>query len=228
MTKKTLEVYVVFGEHPNSALAVKIWMEAKGDLYVTNHGQPLAGKYSYHQSGMDHQLTELTGRRSGVGKPLRKKLRGLKGYEQVTALSSPGPLEPTGYVPKRESRVRRTLWAPMPAIGWYFTLWAIEAGKRDLAIRICETDPWPAVPIRATLLADWTEPWFLVTIGYWASERPYRVIRYEPRLPGRVPFEIVPRSYEGTWLEHPGPRWRPGEPFPDEWIREAFEGRDRK
>ncbi len=147
MSKKPLELYVVLGNPPESTLAAKVWMESKGDTYVTTHGQPLAGKYSYHESGMDHHDTNLTGRRSGEGKPLRTRLRNIRDYVNVTGLMTPTPLEPTGYEPKPETRTRRTMLVPAPKLGWYFQVWAIETGRRDLAERISETDPWPAVPV---------------------------------------------------------------------------------
>jgi hypothetical protein len=55
------------------------------------------------------------------------------------------------------------------------------------------------------------------------SRQPYQVIQYAPSLPGRVPFVFVPDAFEGTWLEMPGAKWRPGEPYPEEWLRESKE-----
>ena len=79
---KLLEINVVFGEAPLSALAAKIWIETKGDLYVTNAADVLAGKFSYHQSGVTHQYLNITQRRSGTGKPPKEKLPEIKGFNQ--------------------------------------------------------------------------------------------------------------------------------------------------
>jgi hypothetical protein len=75
----------------------------------------------------------------------------------------------------------------------------------------------------ASLLADWSDPWLLVTVCNWMSEEPYDVIKYSPALPDRVPYVTVPDEFEGTWLERPGAKWHPGEPFPEEWLRESEE-----
>jgi hypothetical protein len=224
MSKKVLEIYTVLGEPPNSVLVAKIWIEKQGDLYVTTHAPHLlAGKYSYHESGITHRYTELVRSRSGEGEHPGQKLRGMRGFQMVTAWGCPVALEPTGYQPKRDTKVRRTLVAPRAKIGWFWHLWAIERGRRDLAERIGKTDPWPSVPVVATLLADWSDPWLLVTVSHWGNDHPYDVVRYEPAILGRVPYEIIPNAFEGTWLEQPGPKWRPGDPFPEEWLRDAHE-----
>jgi hypothetical protein len=163
----------------------------------------------------------MIGRRSGTGKPPRQKLKDLRGFEQITALMSPKGLSVTGYEPKRDTRTRRTLTCLAPRYGWYLTIWAVEAGRLDLIDQIRGTDPWPTVRIAGSVLADWISPWILVTLAYWENDHPYTVVHYEPRIPGRAPLEIIPRAYDGTWLEVEGPKWRPGEPMPREW----FEGR---
>lgn len=220
MSKKLLEIYTVLGQPPDSVLIAKVWMEKSGDLYVTRHAPHLlSGKYSYHKSGVTHSYTDLVRRRSGEGEPLAQK----RGFQMVTAWGCPAVLEPTGYEPKLDTKVRRTLLAPRAEIGWFWHLWAIERNRLDIAERISATDPWPSIPVIATLLADWSDPWLLVTFSHWTNEHPYEVIRYEPAIPGRTPVEIIPRAFEGTWLEHPGPKWHPGEPFPEEWLRDAEE-----
>jgi len=224
MSKKVLELYTVLGEPPDSLLIAKVWLEKRGDFYVTTHPPHLlAGKYSYHASGITHRYTELIGRRVGVGEPRRQKLGGMRGFQVVTGWGCPGVLPPTGYKPKEDTKVRRTLIAPRAKTGWFWHLWAIERGQRDLAERISRTDPWPTVPVVASLIADWTDPWLLITVAHWQDEHPYDVVKYWPPIPGRVPYEIIPPAFEGTWLERPGPRWHPGEPFPEEWFREAYE-----
>lgn len=220
MSKKPLEIYVVLGEPPASVLAAKVWLESKGDLYVTNHAHLLAGKYSYHATGVTHSYMEAFQRRMGTGAPPFEKLRGMKGFQEALGLMCPTPLAPTGYSPRIDTKHRRTLIAPTPQWGWFVTVWAIQVGRRELAAKIAQTDPWPEVPVRASLLADWTDPWLLVTVSEWKNNRPYQVIHYEPAIPGRVPMEVIPRSFDGTWLEAPGPKWKPGEPFPEEWFRE--------
>ena len=102
MSKKILEVYTVLGQPPDSVLVAKIWMEKQGDLYVTTHAPHLlAGKYSYHETGITHWYTDLVGRRSGEGERPLQKLRGMRGFEMVTGWGCPVVLEPTpgGSVP---------------------------------------------------------------------------------------------------------------------------------
>lgn len=111
--------------------------------------------------------------------------------------------------------------APKAEIGWYCYVWAIERGRKDLAEKIAHTNPWPDIPVAASLLADWADPWILVTVCLWMTHAPYEVIKYFPPIPGRVPYELFPDAFEGTWLERPGPKWHPGEPYPEEWLREA-------
>jgi len=204
-------------------------MEKHGDLYVTTHApQLLEGKYSYHESGITHRYAELIRRRSGAGQPPRQRLRGMRGFEMVTGWGCPIVVEPTGCEPREDTRLRRTLVAPKAEIGWFWVLWAIERGRADLAQRISRTDPWPSVPVVATLIADWSDPWLLVTVSHWKNNHPYDVVRYAPPIPGRVPFEIIPGAFEGTWLEKPRPKWRPGQPFPEEWLRDAYEYTSRQ
>jgi hypothetical protein len=203
MSKKRLEIYVVLGEAPNSALAVKIWLEPKGDLYVRTLDNPIAGKFSYHETGVTHHYVDLIQRRVGTGKPPERKLKDIKGYKEVTGFVTPGRVEPSGYAPKKDTKTRRTLIAPSPEIGWCFNVWAIEPGRRDLAEKIAQTNPWQTVPIGATLLVDCDVPWLLVTVAYMITEKPYDIIQFSPPIPGRIPFEVVPRAFEGTWLESP-------------------------
>jgi hypothetical protein len=117
---------------------------------------------------------------------------------------------------------------PSASIGWYCYVWAIERGRHDLVEKIGDTNPWPDVPVVASLLADWSDPWILVTVCHFMSRRPYQVIKYAPAIPGRIPFVFVPDAFEGTWLERPGAKWRPGEPYPNEWLQEAKEYMSRR
>lgn len=87
----------------------------------------------------------------------------MRGFQIVTSWGCPVVLEPTAYEPKEDTKVRRTLVAPRAAIGWFWHLWAIERGRRDLVERISRTDPWPTVPVVASLVADWSDPWLLIT-----------------------------------------------------------------
>jgi hypothetical protein len=198
---KPLEIPVVFGDAPNSALAVKVWMEGKGDLYVTNTSELLAGKHSYHQSGVTHQYLNLFGERHGVGAPPRVKLKDLKGFRSVTSFMANKPPPITGYSPKTETKTRKVLRLPMPKWGWYLNVWAIEKDREDIVERILQTEAWSTVPRVGSLLADWHNPWVLVTIGFWATTTPYKIYRYSPRIPGRPPYKVVPSAYEGTWLK---------------------------
>jgi hypothetical protein len=229
VSKKILEIYTILGQPPDSLLIAKVWMEKKGDLYVTTHAPHLlGGKYSYHESGITHSYTDLVGIRSGEGQRPGRKLRGMRGFQAVVGWGCPGVVEPTGYEPKADTKVRRTLIAPPAEIGWFWHLWAVERGRRDLAERVGATDPWPSVRVVATLLADWSDPWLLVTVSHWDNDHPYDVVQYEPAIPGRVPIEIIPNAFEGTWLEDPGPKWRPGQPFPDEWLSDAYDYMSRQ
>ena len=79
-------------------------------------------------------------------------------------------------------------------------MWAIESGRKDLAEKIAQMNPWPEVPVVASLLADWSDPWILVTVCHWMGREPHRVVKYSPPIPGRVPCVIIPDAYDGTWL----------------------------
>ena len=224
MSAKPVELYAVLGEPPNGLLVAKVWVEKAGDLYITTHAPfPMEGKYSHHTSGVTHHYHELIKRRSGEGEAKQTQLRGMRGHELVSAWDSPAPIPPDGYSPRPDTKRRRTLVAPMPAMGWQFSVWAIQRGSRDIAERIAETNPWPTVETFATLLMDWSDPWLLLAFARWTAPKPYRLFRYEPSLPGRVPFERYPDAYEGTWLEHEGAGWYPGEPFPEEWLKQSRE-----
>jgi hypothetical protein len=222
--KNLVEIDIAIGNPPASVQVAKVLLVKKGDLYVMNLAPGvIAGKFSYHESGVNHSYRTLIGRRSGEGEDAGAKLRGLKGHRMVTGWGCPTVLKPTGYVPKQNTLMRRTLIVPKAEIGWHCNVWAIESGRNDLAEKIAQTNPWPEVPVVASLLADWSDPWILATVCHWASIEPYQVIKYSPPIPGRVPYVLVPEAFEGTWLESPGPKWRPGQPIPNEWLREARE-----
>ncbi len=204
-------------------------MEKQGDLYATVHGPNLlAGKFSYHESGVTHHYTELVRRRSGEGQSPRAKLRGLRGHEMVMAFRYDDRLEATGYEPKPDTKIRRTLVVPRAEIGSFWFLWAIERGQVAVMGRIAKTSPWPTTPVVGTLVGDWSDPWLLVVVVHWTNDHPYEGVRYDPALPGRTPVEMIPAPYDGTWLESPGPKWRPGDPFPKEWIDDSREFVARK
>ena len=74
----------------------------------------------------------------------------------------------------RVVRSGRTLIAPLAEIGWYCWVWAIERGRSDLAEKIVHTNPWADVPVVASLLADWSDPWILVTVCHFMSRQPYQ------------------------------------------------------
>ena len=118
MSKKPLEIYTVIGVPPDSVRITKVWMQKQDDLYVTTHAPDLmAGKYTYHASGVTHRYSELIKRRSGEGQPPHRKLRGMQGFVMVTAFGCPAVLEPTGYQPKPDTKARRTLIAQLPQFG---------------------------------------------------------------------------------------------------------------
>ena len=224
MSKNVLEIDLVIGQPPDSIRVAKVVLLKKGDLYISRFAPNfITSKHSYHESGISHMYVDLIKQRLREGEPAGRKLRGLKGHLMVDAWACPTLLEPTGYTPKPETRVRRTLLAPKAEIGWYCFVWAIERGRKGLVERIGQTNPWPDIPVAASLLADSTDPWILVTICNWTSRQPYQLVQYAPALPGRVPFALVPDAFEDTWLERPGNRWQPGEPFPEAWLRDAEE-----
>jgi hypothetical protein len=138
------------------------------------------------------------------------------------------PEDADGYVAHADTKVRRTLVHPNPPLGWYMSAWAIAPGRGDLADRIAATDPWPTVTAAGSVLANWGTPWLLLTIAEWTNNQPYEVTRYAPALPGRVPFHMTPAPYDGTWLEAPGPKWSPGQPFPRQWIDRSREWQARQ
>jgi hypothetical protein len=224
VSKNVVEVSVVIGEPPDSIRVATVVMVKKGDLYIS-HVAPnvITSKHSYHESGISHTYVDLIQRRTGEGEPAGQQLRGMKDHLLVDGWGCPEVLEPTGYQPKPDTQVRRTLIAPKAEIGWFCFVWAIERGREGLVDRICQTSPWPAIPIVASLLADWSDPWILVTVCHWMSRQPYQVVKYSPPIAGRVPFVFIPEAFEGTWLERPGPKWRQGKPFPEEWLRDARE-----
>ena len=85
MAKNFVEIDVVIGDPPASVHVAKVVLVKKGDLYVMNLAPELmAGKHSYHESGVSHSYRNLVGRRSGEGEPAGTKLRGLKGHLLVT------------------------------------------------------------------------------------------------------------------------------------------------
>jgi hypothetical protein len=225
MSSNVIEMDVVIGQPPDSIRVAKVVLVKKGDLYTSQLAPDvISAKNSYHESGVSHSYVDLLGgRRTGEGEPAGRKLRGMKGHLMVNGWGVPEVLESTGYIPKPDTRVRRTLIVPKAEIGWYCYVWACERGRKDLADKIVHTDPWPQAPVIAWLLADWSDPWILVTVCNIVSRWPYQVIKYSPSLPGRVPFVFVPDAFEGTWLERPGAKWRPGYPYPKEWLREAEE-----
>jgi len=220
---------VVIGEPRESVRVAKVVLVKKGDLYVS-HLAPdiISGKHSYHESGVSHSYVDLINDSVGEGEPAGRKLRGMSCYLMVTSWGCPEVLQPTGFQPKPETKIHHTLIAPKSEIGWFCCVWAIERGNKGLAERISQTSPWPKVPVVASILADWTDPWILVTVCDFKSKSPYQVIQYSLSIPGRVPSVFVPEMFEGTWLENPRPKWRPGEPLPNEWLREAQEYLARK
>jgi hypothetical protein len=225
MSKNDIEIDVVIGKPPDSIRVAKVVLAKKGDLYISQFAPKVAGrKHSYHETGISHSYIDLLGgERIGEGRPAGQKLRGMKGHLLVNAWGVPTVLEPTGYVAKTDTKIRRTLVTPKAELGWYCYVWAIERGRKDLVEKISHTDPWPEVPVVASLLADWTDPWVLVTICHFITREPYQVIEYAPPLPGQIPFAFVPDAFEGTWLERPDNKWRPGEPYPKAWLRDARE-----
>ena len=224
MAKNLVEIDIVIGEPPEAVQVAKVLLVQKGDLYVMNLAPDFtAGKFSYHESGVSHHYSDLVERRAGEGRPAGDKLRGMKGHLRVAGWGCPAVLEPTGYQAKPDTKVRRTLIVPKAEIGWHCNVWAIECGRKDVAEKIAHTNPWPEIPVVAWLLADWSDPWILITVSHWMSKQPYQVIKYSPSITGRVPYLFIPDEFEGTWLEAPGPKWRPGEPIPKDWFREARE-----
>lgn len=224
VSKNIIEIDVVIGEPPDSVHVAKVVIVKKGDLYISTLAPDfMTGKESYHESGVSHSYSDLLKERLGEGEPAGPKLRGMNGHLMLDGRGCPRVLEPTGYQPKSDTQVRRTLIAPKADIGWFCYVWAIERGRKDLVEKITRTNPWPDVPTIASLVADWSDPWILVTVCHLMSKHPYDVVQYSPPIPGRVPFVFVPEAFEGSWLEMPGPKWCPGDPIPEEWLRDAEE-----
>src|SRR5690348_15706633 len=124
MSKNVAEIDVVMGEPPSSIHIAKVVLVKKGDLYISRLAPDvMSGKHSYHESGITHDYVDLIQRRAGEGEPARRKLRGIKGHLLVSGWGCPQPLEPTGYVPKADTAVRRTLVAPRAEIGWCCSIW---------------------------------------------------------------------------------------------------------
>jgi hypothetical protein len=222
MSAKRFELYAALGDALDSVLVAKVWMERAGDLYITtNAPKVMSGRYSYHASGVTHRYTDLINKRTGEGEAKRGTLDDLKGYVRLKSWTCPVRIPANGYHVRVDTDRRRTLIARVPDFGWTFSVWAIEPGRRDLAERINDTNPWPTVRNFASLLMDWSDPWILMAFASMGTEPPYKVVRYEPALPGRVPIEIYPEAYEGTWLGDSSPRWQPGQPFPESWLRQS-------
>src|SRR5215471_4559851 len=130
MSKNVIEIDVVIGEPPESIHVAKVVLVKKGDLYISRLAPDfIAAKSSYHESGISHSYVNLLGRRTGEGEPAGQKLRGLKGYLMVNGWGVPTVLDPTGYIPKPDTKVHRTLVAPKAELGWYCYVWAIERGR---------------------------------------------------------------------------------------------------
>lgn len=229
MSKRISEINLVLGTPAEGLLVTKVWLEKAGDLYV-HRGAPeiMAGKYSYHASGLTHQDVFVIKQRTGLGQPRRQSLSDVRRIERIVSWGSPEPGEPNGYQARADTKVRRTAVHSLPSKGWLVGVWALAPGRRDLAERIADTDPFPTVKAATSVLADWGTPWLLVTFAEWTDDAPYTVVRYAPALPGRVPFHMTPDPYEGTWLEASGPKWRPGQPFPKQWIDRSREWQARQ
>src|SRR5437879_4738019 len=100
MSKTVVEVDIVIGQPPESIQVAKVVLVKKGDLYISSLAPPfLAGKHSYHETGVSHHYVDLFQERVGEGKPAGQKLRGLKGFLLVNGWGCPTVLDPTGYQP---------------------------------------------------------------------------------------------------------------------------------
>ena len=90
---------------------------------------------------------------------------------------------------------------PSPRLMWGVDLWVIAAGRSDIARRISETKPYQKSEVAGSFLADWLTPMLLITVWEATSTDAYTVYKYSPPIPGRVPYEVFPSAWEGTWLE---------------------------
>lgn len=108
MSKNLIEIDVVIGEPPNSAQVAKVLLVKKGDLYISQLDPSLiAGKVSYHQSGISHAYRELIKGRSGEGQPAGEKLKGMKGHRLINGWGCPSAPESTGFEPRPDTRSAR-------------------------------------------------------------------------------------------------------------------------
>ena len=200
MTKRKAELRLVFSDGESSCHALTVVLQGF-DLYILKLVTPLAGKTSHHSSGTRHTDIDLMNTRIRSTAP-EASLKGLKDFIQVGGLGAGSPPNLGDDHAKRDTKRRRTLSLPVPSYPWGVDVWAIEAGKISTAERIVETVPWKKSEISGYLLADWTDPLILMTVWQGVCEKPFEIIKYQPRIEGetRAPYFILPEKWYGTWL----------------------------
>lgn len=223
MAKKNAELHVAFCEGSNASHSVSVILHGL-DLYTITHFTPLAGKHSYHASGVSHATLELVGRRISGGRAPSIPLGHVKRYKWVTGFGAGWAPELGDYVIKPDGTRRRTLAVPRPKYPWGIDVWGIEPDRLALAQKIAATKPWPESVVLGSVLADWTKPWLLVTLWAGTHRSPYEVIKYSPPIPKRVPYIIYPEKYKGTWMEGVHGKLHPLE---QRILEHALAGRDR-
>jgi hypothetical protein len=201
MAKKKAQLRVVFTDG-NRATRVFSAVLAGFDLYTINHTSPLEGKHSYHESGVSHKYLDVIDKRIGEGEPPGVSLKDIRGLFFVTAFGAGSAPPLDEYLIKPDTKRMRTLVLPPPPHPWGVDVWAIEPGKEGRLIpRILGTRPWPSAPIVGAVASEWSTPVILLTVWQATTAEPYTVIRYDPPLSSRVPYLILPKKWEGTWLE---------------------------
>lgn len=200
MTERKADLRLVFtdGESGCHALIVKL---QDFDLYILKLVTPLAGKTSHHSSGTKHTDIDLINTRIRGTAP-QASLKGLKDFIQVGGLGAGSPPILGDDHAKGDTKRRRTLSLPTPSYPWGVDVWAIERDKLSIAERIVETVPWQKTEISGYLLADWTDPLILMTVWQGVCEKPFEIIKYQPRVEGepRPPYFMLPEKWDGTWL----------------------------
>lgn len=200
MSKKNVELNVAFADGETTIKVVTVVLQGR-DLYAVIHTPdlPFQAKHSYHESGVVHTKAQILGHEMKAVGRKEKPLDELTGFELITSGGGPPP-KVGDYVIKPDTQRRKTLLVAQPKSLWGAEVWAIERGRDALVKKIAETPPYKEVSV-SSLLADWSSPCILVKVWQALGDSPYEVIRYDPPVPGHVPYILDPPSYRGTWLD---------------------------
>lgn len=202
------DLRVYFKNAHGFARAAQFVVDRKQNLYGFPHGWPIPIKLTHHAGG--HTRSSFPDTPIPDTRPKHEQpWTSVTDFQFVDGLGMGSAPEPSPLLrPKADSRKagRKSLVVPSPRFMWGIDLWAIATGRTDIAQRISETKPYPKSEVAGSLLADWLEPMLLIAVWQTTSADAYTVYKYSPSIPGRVPFEIFPSRWEGTWLDDHFPK----------------------